>query len=176
MDGLAFCFSVCLLVMGGDTLTHMVWWVVTCTLSSVTTCTTVHNPLKYICFFFFYLSGVSRAAGIIWTQICPPLLAQLWLWRVVPHFFLVLSRWHSLHNMLYSLMASQLNTTSLSLCHLHRCIHCLHCATWVTIHTHSCIHTYLQTHTNTCVVMREIEVRLNRRKQSEWPQQLNWLI
>lgn len=35
-----------------------------------------------------------------------------------------------MHNMPYSLMASQLNT----LCHLHRCIHCLHYATQVTIH------------------------------------------
>lgn len=44
-------------------------------------------------------------------------------------YFFALSRWHSLHNMPYSLMASQLNT----LCHLHRCIHCLHYATRVTI-------------------------------------------
>lgn len=54
------------------------------------------------------------------------------LWWVVSYFFFffALSRWHSLHNMPYSLMGSQLNT----LCHLHRCIHCLHYATRVTIH------------------------------------------
>lgn len=53
-------------------------------------------------------------------------------WCRIFYFFFALSRWHSLHNMPYSLMASQLNT----LCHLHRCIHCLHYATRVTIHAY----------------------------------------
>ncbi len=101
----------------------------------------------YICIrTICHLSTSGRgAAGMLWTQICLWGLAQLQSWRVVPHFSLVLSRWHSLHNMSYSLMASRLSTTG----HLHRCIHCLHCATWVTIHTHTCMHTYLQMHTHT---------------------------
>lgn len=77
-----------------------------------------------------YLSG---AAGLRVSPE-PRSVRAGWLWWVVSYFlfFFALSRWHSLHNMPYSLMASQLNT----LCHLHRCIHCLHYATRVTIHAY----------------------------------------
>lgn len=69
--------------------------------------------------------------------------------RYLTFFFLPLSRWHSLHNMPCSLMASQLNT----LCHLHRCIHCLHYATWVTIHTYTLAlpHAYTPLCARTCI-------------------------
>lgn len=100
-DGWVFCYSL---------LSGLLWVVTHSFFAS--------RPLSLRC---------CRAAGISRTQICPCWL--LVMGGVIFFYFFALSRWHSLHNMPYSLMASQLNT----LCHLHRCIHCLHYATRVTI-------------------------------------------
>lgn len=98
------------------------------------------------------LSLQCSKTGISWTQICPNILAQLrcdgWC-----HTFFFLS----------SLQVTQFAQHVLfpygrpakhngSLCHLHRCIRCLHCATWVTVHTRR----HTQTHTHVSKDMQRL--------------------
>lgn len=74
-----FCYSGCLVVLGGDTLSLY-----------VSKRRSLHNsPLISQSISNNCIVSVKcrRVAGIFWIQICPRRPAQLWLWREVLDFF-----------------------------------------------------------------------------------------